>query len=78
MGQAAPVAPGRAGEAGGPLVAAGEPLTYEQRRLLRIIGRMPLASPASLAQVVELREERVRRLLGALRRSGWVARWRGA
>ena len=73
LGQADPDAPGRAGEAGGPPVAGREPLTNEQRRLLRIIGRMPLASAASLAPAVGLREEKVRRLLGVLRQRGWVA-----
>ena len=54
-------------------MAGREPLTKEQRRLLRIIGRMPLASAASLAPAVGLREERVRRLLGVLKQHGWVA-----
>ena len=44
----------------------------EQRRLLRIAARMPLASVANLATVLDLDEERVRRMLGALRRGGWV------
>ena len=49
-----------------------EPLTNEQRRLLRITARMPLASVANLAPVLDLDEEKVRRMLGALRRGGWV------
>ena len=49
-----------------------EPLTNEQRRLLKIAARMPLASVANLAPVLGLDEERVRRMLGALRRGGWV------
>ena len=49
-----------------------EPITNEQRRLLKIAARMPLASVANLAPVLELEEERVRRMLGALRRDGWV------
>ena len=49
-----------------------EPLTNEQRRLLRIAARMPLASVANLAPVLDLDEEKVRRMLGALRRGGWV------
>ena len=53
-------------------MAGREPLTNEQRRLLKIIGRMPLASVASLAPAVGLNEERVRRMLGALVRGGWV------
>ena len=49
-----------------------EPITNEQGRLLKIAARMPLASVANLAPVLELEEERVRRMLGALRRGGWV------
>ena len=49
-----------------------EPITNDQRRLLKIAARMPLASVANLAPVLELDEERVRRMLGALRRDGWV------
>ena len=44
----------------------------EQRRLLRIAARMPLASVANLAPVLDLDEEKVRRMLGSLRRGGWV------
>ena len=44
----------------------------EQRRLLRIAARMPLASVANLAPVLDLEEDKVRRMLGALRRGGWV------
>ena len=44
----------------------------EQRRLLKIAARMPLASVANLAPVLDLEEERVRRMLGALRRGGWI------
>ena len=50
-----------------------EPLTNEQRQLLKISARMPLASVANLAPVLGLEEEKVRRMLGALRRVGWVA-----
>ena len=53
-------------------MAQRQPLNDEQRRLLRIAARMPLASVANLAPVLELEEERVRRMLGALRRGGWV------
>ncbi len=49
-----------------------EPITNEQRRLLKIAARMPLASVANLAPVLGLEEERVRRMLGALRRGGWI------
>ena len=50
-----------------------EPLTNEQRRLLKIAARMPLASVANLASVAGLDEDRVRRLLSRLRRGGWVS-----
>ena len=63
---------GRVGEAGGAAEAQREPLTNEQRRLLRITARMPLASVANLAPALGQDEEKVRRMLGALRRSGWV------
>ena len=53
-------------------MARWEPLTNEQRRLLKITARMPLASVANLAPVLGLDEEKVRRMLGALRRGGWV------
>ena len=49
-----------------------ERLTNEQRRLLRIIARMPLASAANLAPVLGLTEDRVRRMLRALHGDGWV------
>ena len=49
-----------------------EPLTNEQRQLLKIAARMPLASVANLALVLGLEEEKLRRMLGALRRGGWV------
>ena len=53
-------------------MARQEPLDDQERRLLKIAARMPLASVANLAPVLELDEERVRRMLGALRRGGWV------
>jgi DNA-binding MarR family transcriptional regulator len=53
-------------------MARREPLNEQQRRLLKIAARMPLASVANLAPVLDLDEERVRRMLGALRRGGWV------
>ena len=49
-----------------------EPLKQDQKRLLKIAARMPLASVANLAPVLALDEEKVRRMLGALRRGGWV------
>ena len=46
---------------------------HEQRRLLSITARMPLASAANLALVMGLDEERVKRMLGRLRSGGWVS-----
>ena len=51
----------------------GKLLTDEQRRLLRITARMPLASVANLASVAGLDEDKVRRTLGRLRSGGWVS-----
>ena len=53
-------------------MARREPLNDDETRLLKIAARMPLASVANLAPVLGLDEERVRRMLGALRRGGWV------
>ena len=53
-------------------MAQREQLTNEQKRLLRIIARMPLASAANLAPILGLPEDRVRRMLGTLRSGGWV------
>ena len=53
-------------------MARRDPLTNEQRRLLEIAARMPQASVANLEPVLGLEEEKVRRMLGALRRGGWV------
>ena len=53
-------------------MAQREQLTNEQRRLLRIIARMPLASAANLAPILGQAEDRVRRMLGTLRSGGWV------
>ena len=54
-------------------MAQREPLTDEQRKLLKIAARMPLASVANLVPVLGLDEEKVRRMLGHLRNGGWVA-----
>ena len=54
-------------------MAPRQPLNDEQRRLLRITARMPLASVANLAQVMGLDEEKVRRTLNRLRSGGWVS-----
>ena len=53
-------------------MAPRQPLNDEQRRLLRIIARMPLASVNNLASVLETSEDRVRAMLGRLRSGGWV------
>ena len=53
-------------------MAPRQPLNDEQRRLLRITARMPLASVNNLASVMETSEDRVRAMLGRLRRGGWV------
>ena len=53
-------------------MARREPLNDDKRRLLKITARMPLASVANLAPVLGLDEEKVRRMLGTLRRGGWV------
>ncbi len=50
----------------------GEPPNDAQRRLLRIIARMPLASAANLAPILDLSEDRIRRMLGTLKSVGWV------
>ena len=49
-------------------MAQREQLNDGQRRLLRIIARMPLASVSNLG----VSEDRVRDMLGRLRRGGWV------
>ena len=54
-------------------MAPRRPLNHEQQRLLRITGRMPLASAANLASVMGLDEGRIRRMLNRLRSGGWVA-----
>ena len=53
-------------------MAQREQLNDGQRRLLRIIARMPLASVNNLASVMETSEDRVRAMLGRLRSGGWV------
>ena len=53
-------------------MAPRQPLNDEQRRLLRITGRMPLASAANLASASGATEDRVRAMLGRLRSGGWV------
>ena len=53
-------------------MAPRQPLNDEQRRLLRITARMPLASVANLASVMGATEDQVRGMLGRLRGGGWV------
>ena len=48
-------------------MAPRQSLIGEQRRLLRIIARLPLASVANLASVMETTEDRVRRILATLK-----------
>ena len=50
-----------------------KPLNTQQRRLQRIVARMPLASVANLAAVLGIAEDSARSMLGALRHGGWVA-----
>ena len=54
-------------------MAPRQPLNDEQRRLLRITARMPLASVANLASTLGAPEDRVRAMLGRLRSGGWVS-----
>ena len=53
-------------------MAARQPLNNDERRQLRITARMPLASVVNLASVLGLDEEKIRRMLDALRRGGWI------
>ncbi len=53
-------------------MARRQPLNDDERRLLRITARMPLASVANLAPILGMVEDRVRRMLGILRGGGWV------
>ena len=54
-------------------MAPPQQLNEEQRRLLRIAAKMPLASVSNLARAAGMNEERVRAVLGRLRAGGWVA-----
>ena len=54
-------------------MAPRQTLNEEQRHLVKITARMPLASVANLASVLGPDEERVRRMLNRLRNGGWVA-----
>ena len=54
-------------------MAPRQPLNDEQRRLLKITARMPLASVSNLASVMETSKDQVRGMLGRLRSGGWVS-----
>ena len=49
-----------------------EPLNQEQRRLLRITARMPLASVGNLLPILGMTEDNLRRMLATLRAGGWI------
>ncbi len=53
-------------------MAPRQSLTAEQRRLLRIIARMPLASAANLAPILDLSEGQIGRMLATLKSGGWA------
>ena len=53
-------------------MAPRQPVSDEQRRLLRITGLMPLASVSNLVPVLGTAERSIRRMLNTLRRGGWV------
>ena len=53
-------------------MAPRQPLNDEQRRLLKITGRMPLASVSNLASTLGATEDRVRAMVGRLHSGGWV------
>lgn len=53
-------------------MVAGGRLTPEQRRLLRMVGLMPLASAADLAPILGIPAANLRAQLARLRRDGWV------
>ena len=54
-------------------MAPRQPLNDEQRRLLKITARMPLASVNNLASAMGPTEDQIRGMLGRLRSGGWVA-----
>ena len=54
-------------------MAPRQQLNDEQRRLLKITGRMPLASVTNLASTLGATEDRVRAMLGRLQGGGWVS-----
>ena len=53
-------------------MAPRELVSDEQTRLLRITGLMPLVSVSNLASILGTGERSIRRMLGTLRRSGWM------
>ncbi len=54
-------------------MARARRLSQDQRRVLRLVGLMPLAAAAELALVLNAPPDGLRRRLSALRRSGWLA-----
>ena len=62
----------RTEEDGHAAMAPRQALTAEQRRLLRIIARMPLASAANLALTLDLSEGQIGRMLATLKSGGWA------
>ena len=59
-------------------MALRQTISDEQRRLLRILGLMPLASVSNLAPVLGMDESRVRRMLNTLRQGDGRRRCDGA
>jgi hypothetical protein len=53
--------------------APASPLGAGDRRLIRLIGRLPLASAGNLAAILGTDARRVRARLGPLQRNGWIA-----
>ncbi len=52
--------------------ASESPLRADDRRLIRLLGRMPLASAHNLAPILGRHARRVRTRLGVLQRDGWL------
>ena len=58
---------------GGTTISRRKSLTNEQKQLLKVVARMPLASVNNLASVMGANEDKVRGMLGRLRSGGWVS-----
>ncbi len=54
-------------------MASTPAVSDEPRRLLRVLGLMPLASASNLASILDTGERQNRRTLDTLRRRGWVS-----